>query len=216
MKRLWRIPFGLAVAVKKLTVTIFTAVSALLLLFSIGAAVMWIRSYFVGEAFNWSLPSKDPLVDHSLSIISGRGGISFSFDQWAAWELGVRKPAVRNQSVKSFQHVELVKPYYPRVLNSAWFSRCGFEWSGYDVTISPTSVGYGIIKARNILAPYWSLFVTSAIPPLVWLTILKKRRTRNWRIAHGLCLRCGYDLRATPERCPECGAEPDRAAASAS
>jgi hypothetical protein len=196
-------------AVKKLTVKILTAFSALLLLFSIGAAVMWIRSYFVGEAFDWSLPSQDPLVDRSLSINSGRGGIAFSFDQWAAWELGVRKPALRNQSVKSFQHIELVKPYYPRVLNSAWFSRWGFEWSGYDVTISPTSVGNGIIKARNILVPYWSLLVPTAIPALVWLMLLKKRRKRNGRLAKGLCLRCGYDLRATPQRCPECGAEPD-------
>jgi hypothetical protein len=50
-------------------------------------------------------------------------------------------------------------------------------------------------------APYWKLFWLSLGLPVLWLS----RRIRNRTRGFGRCVVCGYDLRATPERCPECG-----------
>jgi hypothetical protein len=49
--------------------------------------------------------------------------------------------------------------------------------------------------------PQWPLVIAAALAPAVG--VVRRRRTR---ILPGTCRRCGYDLRATPSRCPECGA----------
>ena len=72
----------------------------------------------------------------------------------------------------------------------------GFEHTDIGSVATPT-------RRLTILAiPYWSL----ALPPLIAPTIaLVRVRRRRRRLREHHCLGCGYDLRASRERCPECG-----------
>ena len=65
--------------------------------------------------------------------------------------------------------------------------------------------GQGGEACRLLLVPRWSVFPLfaaglAAPAAAVWL-----RRRAALAKAAGLCPACGYDLRASPERCPECG-----------
>jgi hypothetical protein len=58
-------------------------------------------------------------------------------------------------------------------------------------------------NAWQIQLPYWLLSLMALYLPGFRLIFVLRRRYRR-RI--GACVKCGYDLRATPDRCPECGA----------
>lgn len=47
--------------------------------------------------------------------------------------------------------------------------------------------------------------VTAILPVTWWVVIYRRRHRREKWAAEERCLMCGYDLRATPGRCPECG-----------
>jgi hypothetical protein len=59
--------------------------------------------------------------------------------------------------------------------------------------------------ARTVSVSYWTvLSIALTIAGLTAAPILHQRRAVR-RLARGLCLACGYDVRASPDRCPECG-----------
>lgn len=55
---------------------------------------------------------------------------------------------------------------------------------------------------EHVVVPYWALGLPLVVPPAWWAAAKLRARPRS---GNGLCAACGYDLRASPERCPECG-----------
>jgi hypothetical protein len=63
--------------------------------------------------------------------------------------------------------------------------------------------GIAYIPQLRMMAVPWPVLSLLFGAPSVFLILRARRRYR--RFANNLCLTCGYDLRHSPERCPECG-----------
>jgi len=53
---------------------------------------------------------------------------------------------------------------------------------------------------RSITVPYWLAFLLLSAFPVHCICRIRKKKLKP-----GYCNVCGYDMRATPERCSECG-----------
>lgn len=78
---------------------------------------------------------------------------------------------------------------------------------GFDAYRSPPTGSYPT-SGWGILVPNWFCALIFGVLPL-WLVRRCAREFKaSRRRCNHLCDTCGYDLRATPERCPECGMTP--------
>ena len=111
----------------------------------------------------------------------------------------------------------------------AWYGNEGFRFLGHEGRtwgVTPRSKIFGVgwdtvrfdghrigwpvdgvtMAWSSFVAPHWMWITLPAALPAARLisTARKQIRARGNR-RRGLCPTCGYDLRATPDRCPECG-----------
>jgi hypothetical protein len=74
----------------------------------------------------------------------------------------------------------------------------GFRQFKFDMRPEPPYV----YRSWTVGVPHWFIILITGPLPLRRLLRIRRRRQRRKR---GLCVNCGYDLRASPDRCPECG-----------
>jgi len=184
-----------------------TLITALCLGLCFSTILMWVASYDQGWCY-----SKADSNGMSRRCLSGNGRIAYSVDYYdAPW-----KPSIEQQAwalaAGGGNDGFLFLTINSRIFNEPsflGFGRCECHHAqavSFAVTFDLNGPFITTVEHQKAWwIPYWFPVALTVVPPLWWF-ILFRRRYRRWqRQQHGLCLQCGYDLRATPERCPECG-----------
>jgi hypothetical protein len=187
---------------------LLNVLTALSLLLCVAAVAVWARSYAVGDYFRGvhvahdGLPEDNPayyymhLYEIDWYIESDTGRLRVARYTWPSSMADVTRVRQGWQWERWTPRNETEREVGP------------LRWMG----VASSYVGPGGAEDPSspsswwVIVPFWLVTaVFTAIPAA--RGVVRFRRRRRKRPA-GLCPRCGYDLRATPDRCPECGAMP--------
>ena len=165
---------------------LLTFFSAASLLLCAAACVMWVRSYHILDQVNF-----DP-GQHRNAVESGHGIVLVRI---ATGDRPTPGRRLMLHCTNDARTTWLLLPANDHRLPG------GFYWDSGRVHGSDDIDKHVLYAYRSLFLPHWALVTAMAALPLYSLVARLRRPTR----APGHCPSCGYDLRATPDRCPECG-----------
>jgi len=184
---------------------LFAILSALSLMLCVATCALWARSHRVLDQVGWGgwsivqpvLQGREVTArERTRCITGGRGELLFegrsqesTMPQWAAEDL-IQKHGVQSPRWKS---VTLVDGMLVVDETSPLWRRMGFNWNVRAGRTLST-------RYYEAAVPLGAIALPLAFLPTAWL-VARRRRSRR----RGVCATCGYDLRASRGRCPECG-----------
>jgi hypothetical protein len=195
---------------KRLRRWLFNGTPAASLVFCLATTGMWVRSYWRFDLLLWTQgdAAGSDYVLLKLSISSIRGGCTFY---------------IQHNNAKGEASVNDLKNYFtwhPRgfelssdavqtldTMNSAWRMTYRFMPTSPSPFGFQAAANHGLYRGNYywygaFAVPYWLPVIVFALLPFLWLL----RQALKWGKRNpAACVVCGYDLRATPDRCPECG-----------
>ena len=172
------------------------------------AAYLWVRGYFTVDVIDSTRRrSASGVVTHTVHrLSSGRGVVVVSSARNTInYSQPPGRPGLRlpDYDTRHRSHVRL-RPDQFRLVRQTWWQKLGFHADRH----AAVTAGYGqtmkSVRSWRFRVPYWLIVVVTGVVPAWYFRRLGVVRQR-FRASRGLCGRCGYDLRASRERCPECG-----------
>ena len=185
----------------------FNLLSALSLLLCAATVVLWVRSYNVSDIVrrDFRRISINTQSGHSVELRSAGGGLTVTTAAYHNSDPDLRlwrTPLISAEVSWAWTADE--KPIYPQLvptgLSRSW-SNAGFAWMECSFRTS-WFIAY---DEQSALVPYWFVAMGATVIPLLRLSRVLTSRRQFARRRGERCRLCGYDLRATPDRCPECG-----------
>jgi hypothetical protein len=168
---------------------LFNSLTILSLLLCLATLALWVRSYWRFD----ELTERSGSTGRIPGFSSNFGEVSVSFFRLS--------PDVPESAIRwRYETYRADREY----VNSTWVNR-------FPKSSCTSLLGFGYrvddnaalgSSYRAAYFPHWFLVLLLAILPAIGLRSILGTRREN---RAGLCPRCGYDLRATPDRCPECG-----------
>lgn len=176
---------------------------------------MWVRSYFAGDAYPLLIKGTTGQVvpGEFLRVESWSGRILIELLRLSPPppRVGIYRLDVRIGNSGMPRNNELRRS---KLIRQAQLDGTGMPGMGFGITLPVEGLrtAYGLWWYRlpmrpsvmwHILSiPYWLPWMLLTLtPPVLWLKDRRRRRSTSG----SPCPHCGYDLRASPGRCPECG-----------
>jgi hypothetical protein len=183
--------------VKRWLLNITTGVSVVLL---VAVVSLWVRSYCVSDAYYLDVVTR--LGSGVRRIYYSSLDVSLGEVQVLFYHQDRPNPTFSAPVTDDFVGVSRSAwaHYNPKPL---WHAHNSWLESLCDYDYETPRVGTSFVGGPSFRV---SLAVPTVLFALLPAAHLNRYRRQRRRGTFGRCHRCGYDLRATPERCPECGA----------